>query len=44
MPDDEAEVASAELGAVTTAGAVATGAVATGGRTLAAPAGLISEG
>jgi len=38
LPDDEAEVAAAEPGAVTT-----TGVVATGGRTLAAPTGLISE-
>ena len=39
LPDDEAaDVAAAEVGAMTTAGAVVTG-----GRTLAAPAGLISE-
>ena len=38
LPDDEAEVAAAEVGAITTAGMVATG-----GRTLAAPAGLITE-
>jgi len=38
LPDEEAEVAPAEVGAITTAGVVATG-----GRTLAAPAGLITE-